>query len=99
MGFYIDQFDGKYITRKTTATEKKVGYKIVCVNNPSERNFVIVRDALSHMENASIYRVVAKAQLRMNNNFGHNMDALVTGRSGTNVSTPLFSVLVSLRML
>ena len=100
MGFYINELDGKYSMNKTTAAEKKAGYNIVCVNDPSERNFAIFRDALSHMGNVvSIYRAAAEAQSRMNNDFGHNVDALVTGRSSTNVSTHLSVLIIVLRML
>ena len=71
----------------------------MCVNNPSECNFAIFRDAFSYMRKTSIYRAAADAQSRRNNDFGHNVDALVTGRSSTNVSTHLSVLIIVLRML
>ena len=87
MSFFVNELGGKYSMKQTTRKEKEEGYGIRANNDPSERNFAIFRDALSHMGNASIYRAAAEAQSRMNNDFGRNVDALVTGRSSKFVST------------
>ena len=71
---------------KTTPKEKEQGYSIRANNDPSERNFTIFRDALSHMGNASVYVVAAAAQSRGNNDWGLGVDSLVTGRKNKTVS-------------
>ena len=55
------------------------GYGIHANNDPSERNFAIFRDALSHMGNASVYVAAAEAQTQGNNDWGLGVDSLVTG--------------------
>ena len=55
---------------KTTPKEKEQGYGIRAKNDQSERKFSIFRDALSHMDNASVYVAAAEAQSRGNNDWG-----------------------------
>ena len=55
MSFYINELGGKYSMKQTSRKEKKEGYGILPNNDPSEREFAIHRDAMSHMGNASIY--------------------------------------------
>ena len=86
MGFFINELGGKYSMKQTSRKEKKEEYGILPNNDPSEREFAIHRDAMSHMGNASIYRAAAEAQSRMNNDFQRNVDALVTGRRSKFVS-------------
>ena len=90
MHFYINDLGGKYSMSKTSRKEKEDGYGIVPNNDASERNFAIFRDALQHMGNASIYRAAAEAQSRMNNDYGRNINALVSGRSSKVVSCIMF---------
>ena len=62
--YYVNDLGGKYSMSKTKSKEKKQGYGIRANNDPSERNFAIFRDALSHMGNASVYVAAAEAQSR-----------------------------------
>ena len=71
---------------KTTPKEKEQGYGIRANNDPSERNFAIFRDALSHMGNASVYVAASEAQSRGNNDWGLGVDSLVTGHNSKTVS-------------
>ena len=71
---------------KTTPKEKEQGYGICANNDPSEINFAIFRDALSHMGNAYVYVAAAEAQSRGNNDWGLGVDYLVTGRKSKTVS-------------
>ena len=84
--YYVNDLGGKYIMSKTTPKEKEQGYGIRANNNPSEQNFAIFRDALSHMGNASVYVAAAGAQSRGNNDWGLGVDSLVTGCKSKNVS-------------
>ena len=61
-------------------------YGIRANNDPSERNFAILRDALSHMGNTSVYVAAAEAQSRGNNDWGLGVDYLVTGHKSKTVS-------------
>ena len=84
--YYVNELGGKYSMSKTTHKEKDQGY-IICANNdPSEQNFAIFRDALSHMGNASVYVAAAETQTRGNDDWGLGVDSLVTGRTSKNVS-------------
>ena len=53
---YVNKLGGKYSMSETTPKYKEQGYGIRANNDPSERNFAIFRDALSHMGNASVYK-------------------------------------------
>ena len=57
-----------------------------CSDGSLFAKFAILRDALSHMGEAKVYRPDAEAQSRFNNDFGRGVDALVTGRRGKCVS-------------
>ena len=52
--YYVNDLGGKYSISKTTPKDKEQGYGIRANNDPSERNFAIFIDALSHMGNASV---------------------------------------------
>ena len=77
--YYVNDLGGKYNMSKTTPKEKEQGYGIRVSNNPSERNFAIFRDALSHMGNTSVYVSAAEAQSQGNNDWGLGVNYLVTG--------------------
>ena len=84
--YYVNDLGGKYSMSKTTPKEREQGYGIRANNDPSQRNFSIFRDALSHMGNASVYVAPAEAQSRGNNDWGIGVDSLVTGRKSKTVS-------------
>ena len=46
----------------------------------------ILKNALSHMREETVYQVAAESQSRFNNDFGRGVDALVTGRRSKYVS-------------
>ena len=68
--YHVNNLGGKYSMSKTTPKDKEQGYCIRANNDPSERNFSIFRDSLSHMGNASVYVEAAEAQSRVNNDWG-----------------------------
>ena len=84
--YYVNDLGGKYSISKTTPKEKEQGYGICANNDPYERNFAIFRDALSHMDNASVYIAASEAQSRGNDDWGLGVDFLVTGCKSKNVS-------------
>ena len=84
--YCVNDLGGKYSMSKTTPKEKEQGYGIRSNNDPSERNFAIFRDALSHMGNASVYVAAAETQSRVNNDCGLGVDSLVTGSKSKTVS-------------
>ena len=84
--YYVNDLGGKYSISKTTPKEKEQGYGIRANNDPSERNFAIFRDALSHLGNASVYVAAAEAQSRGNNDWVIGVDSLVTGLKSKTVS-------------
>ena len=84
--YSVNDFGGKYSMYKTTPKEKEQGYGIRANNDPSERNFAIFRDALSHMGNASVYVVSAEAQSGVKNDWGLGVESLVAGRKIKTVS-------------
>ena len=80
-GFCIYELNGRCNTSNISQKKNEEGYTGHVVNDPSEGNRAIFRDALSQMGNASIHRAVAEAQARKNKNLGYNMGALVAGRT------------------
>ena len=84
--YYVNDLGGKYRMSKITPKEKEQGYGICANNDPSEQNFAIFIDALSHMGNASVYVAAAEAQSRGNNDWGLGVDSLVTGCKSKTVS-------------
>ena len=94
---YVNELGGKYSTYKTMCKDKEQGYDISANKNPLEQTFAILRDALSHMEEAMVYWSAAEAQSRFNNDFGCGVDALLTGHRSKCVSVmhqfpPLHSI-------
>ena len=83
---YVNDLGGKYSMSKITPKEKEQGYGIRANNDPSEQNCTIVRYALSHMGNASVYVAAAEAQSRGSNDWELGVDSLVTVRKSTTVS-------------
>ena len=75
----LNELGGDYSMSKTTRKEKVKWYGICANNNPPEQTLSILRDALSHMGEATVYWAAAEAQYRFNNDFGRRVDALVTG--------------------
>ena len=84
--YYVKDLGGEYSMSKTTPKDKEQGYGTCAKNDPSEKQFAIFRDALSHMGNASVYVAAAEAQSRGNNDWGLGVDYLVTGRKSKTVS-------------
>ena len=93
----LNELGGEYSMSKITQKEKEQGYDICANKNPLEQKFTILRDALSHMVEATVYQSVAEAQYWFNNDFRRRVDALVTGRMSKCVSAmhqfpPLHSI-------
>ena len=81
---------------KTICKEKEQWYGIH-ENNYSSKKNEILRDALSHMGEAMVYRADSEAQSRFNDDFGRGVDPLVTGRRNKSLSAmqkfpPLHSI-------
>ena len=81
-----NELGGEYSMSKTTRKEKEQGQDIFANNDPSEQKFAILRDALSHTGDATVYLAAAEAQYWFNNDFGRRVDTLVTGRRSKCVS-------------
>ena len=84
--YYVNDLGGKYSMSKTTPKEKEQVYGIRANNNPSKRKFAIFQDALSHMDNASVYVSDAEAQSRGNNDWGLGVKSIVTARKSKTVN-------------
>ena len=77
--YYVNDLGGKYSMSKTTPKEKEQGYGICANNDPSEINFAIFRDALSHMGNPFVYVAADESHSRGNNDWVLGVESLVTG--------------------
>ena len=84
---------------KTSPKDKEQGYSIRANNDPSERNFAIFRDALSHIGNSYVYVAAAEAHSKRDNDWGLGVNSLVTGHKSKTVSVLPYTCFNTINLL